>query len=352
MAEQDNETQAAAPAQKTNKLGLSLLNYRGGKSTLCAGCGHDAISAAITQAYFELGMNPRQVAKLSGIGCSSKTPAYFLGEAFGFNSVHGRMPSVATGANLANRALNLIGVSGDGDTASIGLGQFCHLVRRNARMVYIVENNGVYGLTKGQFSATADRGSVQKKGERNTYEAIDVCALAIELGCDFVARSFSGDRKQLIPMLQAAIMHSGTAVIDVISPCVTFNDHEGSTKSYDYTKAHDWILHEIGFVPGADNIEVEFDPGTTRDVKMHDGSHLTLKKLATDYDPSVRLNALSVLQQGKTDGKVVTGVLYVNPNSESFADSLKMVDEPLAHLTEKDLRPAKSCLDQVMDEPR
>jgi 2-oxoglutarate/2-oxoacid ferredoxin oxidoreductase subunit beta len=349
--ELDPVTGATAPTtQKTNKLGLPLQSYRGGKSTLCAGCGHDAISAAITQAYFELGMNPRQVAKLSGIGCSSKTPAYFLGEAFGFNTVHGRMPSVATGANLANRQLNLIGVSGDGDTASIGLGQFCHLVRRNARMVYIVENNGVYGLTKGQFSATADRGSLQKKGERNPYEAIDICALAIELGCDFVARSFSGDRKQLIPMLQAAIMHSGTAVLDVISPCVTFNDHEGSTKSYDYTKQHDWVLHEIGFVQTAENIEVEFDPGTTRDVVMHDGSHLTLKKLAHEYDPSVRLNAISVLEQGKSENKVVTGILYVNPKSESFADSLKMVDTPLNELTDKDLRPSRASLEHVMDE--
>jgi len=335
---------------KTNQIGLTLKDYKGVKSTLCPGCGHDAISAAITQAYFELGMNPFTVAKLSGIGCSSKTPAYFLGTSFGLNGVHGRMPSLATGANMANRQLNLVGVSGDGDTASIGIGQFVHMVRRNVRCVYIVENNGVYGLTKGQFSATADAGSKLKHGSHNPFEAIDICSLAVDLGCDFVGRSFSGDRKQLIPMLQAAAMHSGTALLDVVSPCVTFNDHEGSTKSFKYAREHDWPLHEIGFHLGAQNIEVDYDPGTTRDVKLHDGSHVTLKKLNDDYDPSDRLNAHTVLQEAAREGKIVTGILYMNPESESFADVLSMTEKPLAQLTEADMRPGPEALAAAMDE--
>ncbi|MFG0317335.1 MAG: 2-oxoacid:ferredoxin oxidoreductase subunit beta [Planctomycetota bacterium JB042] len=339
----------AAPSPKTNRLGLVLQDYRGAKSTLCAGCGHDAISAAITQAFFELGVDQHDVAKLSGIGCSSKTPAYFLGRSFGFNSVHGRMPAVATGTNLANRQLRLVAVSGDGDSASIGLGQFVHFLRRNVRMLYVIENNGVYGLTKGQFSATADVDSVLKHGTRNDLEAIDTCGLAVELGCDFVARSFSGDRKQLVPLIKAAAAHGGTALLDVISPCVTFNDHDGSTKSYKYTREHDWALHEIGFVPGYENVDVEIAAGETKDVELPDGSHITLKKLDEDYDPTDRLEAQRVLHRAREERKIVTGLLYVNPESRSFADALQLVDRPLATLGEADLRPGAADLAAVMD---
>lgn len=321
----------------TNRLGLTLKDYRGGKSTLCPGCGHDAISAAITQAYFELGVDQRRVAKMSGIGCSSKTPAYFLGESFGFNGVHGRMPAIATGVALANRELLLVGVSGDGDTASIGMGQFVHLLRRNVRMVYICENNGVYGLTKGQFSATADVGAVLKHGQRNDLRPIDLCGLAIELGCDFVARSFSGDRKQLVPLIKAAIEHRGTAFLDVISPCVTFNDHPGSTKSYQYTREHDWVLHEIGFYPGFSEVEIDMEEGETRDVRFPDGSLLTLKKLETDYDPSDRLEALRILHEARRQEKVVTGLLYVDPETRGFQDVLELSRTPLARLPEEKL---------------
>ncbi len=341
---------SASSAPKTNRLGLVLKDYRGSESTLCAGCGHDAISAAITQAYFELGVDQRTVAKMSGIGCSSKTPAYFLGESFGFNSVHGRMPSVATGANLANKGLHLIGVSGDGDTASIGMGQFVHFLRRNVRMTYIIENNGVYGLTKGQFSATADADSVLKYGTRNDLEGIDTCAMAIDLGCDFVARSFSGDRKQLVPLIKAAISHGATALLDVISPCVTFNDHDGSTKSYKYARANDWVLHEIGFVPGFENVTVDYAEGETRDVALPDGSHITLKKLDGDYDPTDRIEALRVLHRGREEKKIVTGLLYVNPDTQSFADVLNMVDRPLSQLTEAAVRPGPAALQELMDE--
>ncbi len=346
------ESGGSATVVKKNKLGLVLQDYRGGKSTLCAGCGHDAISGAIQQAYFELGIDAKTVAKMSGIGCSSKTPAYFLGQAFGFNSVHGRMPAVATGAGLANRSLHLIGVSGDGDTASIGMGQFVHLLRRNVRMVYIIENNGVYGLTKGQFSATADKDSTLKHGDRNEMEAIDCCALAVELGCDFVARSFSGDKKQLVPLIEAAIKHRGTALLDVISPCVTFNDHAGSTKSYDYARANDWVLHQIGFVPEAEQVTVDYAPGTTRDVKMPDGSHLTLTKLGEDYDPTDRMNALRVCNKARNEKKIVTGLLYVNPESVAIDRQLGMVDTPLSRLTDAMVRPSPDCLREAMDELR
>src|SRR5512140_850525 len=276
-------TTAPTPPKKVNRIGLEVLNYKGSKTTLCAGCGHNSISERIVECFYELGVEPYTVAKFSGIGCSSKTPAYFLGHSHGFNAVHGRMPSIATGVHAANRQLTLIGVSGDGDTASIGIGQFMHLVRRNVPVVYIVENNGVYGLTKGQFSATADIGSTRKSGEANRMMPIDLCALAIELGCGFVARSFSGDQKQLRPLLKAAFGHQGTAVIDVISPCVTFADHEGSTKSYAAVKEHDAPLHDIEYVPYFEDITVDYDPGTTRDVTMPDGSHIVLKKLDSDY---------------------------------------------------------------------
>jgi 2-oxoglutarate ferredoxin oxidoreductase subunit beta len=350
MSSENEAAGSPATAVKKNKLGMVLQDYRGGKSTLCPGCGHDAISGAIQQAYYELGVDPRTVAKLSGIGCSSKTPAYFLGQSFGFNSVHGRMPAVATGVNMANADLNLIAVSGDGDTASIGMGQFVHLLRRNVRIVYVIENNGVYGLTKGQFSATADRDSVLKYGQRNDLEAIDCCALAVELGCDFVARSFSGDKRQLVPLIEAAMRHRGSALIDVISPCVTFNDHPGSTKSYDFAKANDWVLHQVGFVQESEQIEVDYDPGTTRDVKLPDGSHITLTKLDEDYDPTDRMNALTVCNRARREKKIVTGLLYVNPESRAFDRAMNLATRPLSWLAESDLRPGRAQLDEVMAE--
>ena len=294
-----------------NRIGLTRADYDGSKTTLCPGCGHNAITGGIIQAAWEAGLEPHRVAKLSGIGCSSKTPAYFLGHSHGFNAVHGRMPSIATGVHAANRDLLLIGVSGDGDTASIGLGQFCHLVRRNVPVVYIVENNGVYGLTKGQFSATADVGSTMKGGRANELMPIDLCAVAIELGCGFVARSFSGDQKQLRPLLAAAFAHRGTAVLDVISPCVTFADHQGSTKSYAYVKEHDQPLHGIDFVPYFEDIHVDYPAGTTREVRMPDGSHIVLQKLADDYDPTDREAAFAALREALEQQRLVTGLLYV-----------------------------------------
>src|SRR5262244_4670813 len=272
-------TPTSTPAPKTNRIGLAVIDYRGGKTTLCAGCGHNAISERVIDAMYEMGIKPERVIKLSGIGCSSKSPAYFMSRSHSFNSVHGRMPSLATGAVLANHRLMALGVSGDGDTASIGVGQFVHLMRRNLPIIYIIEDNGVYGLTKGQFSATADVGAKLKTGVINDLPPIDTCALAIQLGATFVARSFSGDKKQLLTLLKAAIAHRGTAMIDVISPCVTFNDHEGSTKSYKYLKDHEEPLQDLGFVPSFENIEVEYDPGATATVRMHDGSELRLRKL-------------------------------------------------------------------------
>src|SRR6201993_1259207 len=277
---------------KTNHAGLTVLDYRGGKTTLCAGCGHNAITERLIDAMYEMGVQPENIAKLSGIGCSSKTPAYFVSRAHGFNSVHGRMPSVATGVALANQKLMLIGVSGDGDTASIGIGQFVHLMRRNLPIIYIIEDNGVYGLTKGQFSATADIGSELKTGVINDLPPIDTCALAITLGATFVGRSFSGDKKQLHAMLKAAIAHKGTVMLDVISPCVTFNDHEGSTKSYKYMKDHEEPLQDINFVPHFENIDVDYDEGSTIEVTMHDGSRLRLRKLEQSYDPTHRIHAI------------------------------------------------------------
>src|SRR5438477_5122144 len=300
-----------AEAPKENRLGLKATDYSGGKSTLCAGCGHDAISNQIIRAFYEMNVDPVGVAKFSGIGCSSKTPAYFLGRAHGFNAVHGRMPAVATGAILANHKLISIGVSGDGDTASIGLGQFMHLVRRNLPMIYIIENNGVYGLTKGQFSATADEGSKLKSGVINDLPPMDLCALAVELGCGYVARGFAGDPKQMINILKGAIAHDGTSVIDVISPCVTFNNHEGSTKGYTWAKEHQELLHQIGFVPEYEQIEIDYDPGTIKEVTMHDGSRILLKKLEEDYDPSDTVQALQRLHKAVESGAMLTGLVYL-----------------------------------------
>src|SRR6201986_1001457 len=277
--------EAPKPAAKTNRIGLQVLDYRGGKTTLCAGCGHNVISERIIDAFYEMGVKPGRVMKLSGIGCSSKTPAYFMSRAHSFNSVHGRMPSVATGALMANHTMMGLGVSGDGDTASIGFGQFAHLMRRNLPLIYIIEDNGVYGLTKGQFSATADLGSKLKTGVINDLPPIDTCVMAVELGATFVGRSFSGDKKQLHTMLKAALAHRGTVMLDVISPCVTFNDHEGSTKSYKFMKDHEEPVHDMNFVPHFNEIDVDYDPGTTTHVTMHDGSALRLHKLEKEYDP-------------------------------------------------------------------
>src|ERR1700724_2544692 len=310
--------EAPKPAVKTNRIGLQVLDYRGGKTTLCAGCGHNAISERIIDAMFEMGIKPERLMKLSGIGCSSKSPAYFMSRSHSFNSVHGRMPSVATGAQLANRTMKALGVSGDGDTASIGIGQFVHLMRRNVPIIYIIEDNGVYGLTKGQFSATADIGSKLKTGVINDLPPIDTCALAVELGATFVGRSFSGDKKQLLAMLKAAIAHKGTVMLDVVSPCVTFNDHEGSTKSYKYVKEHEETLQDVSFVPHFEEIAVEYDAGSTVEVTMHDGSHLHLRKLEEDYDPTDKIRAISRLTGAHDKGEVLTGVFYVNPKAPSF----------------------------------
>jgi len=343
-------TTAATP--RTNRLGLALLDYKGGKTTLCAGCGHNAISERILEAYFELGIAPEQVAKFSGIGCSSKTPAYFMSRSHRFNAVHGRMPAVASGALLANRTLHGVGVSGDGDTASIGVGQFINLIRRNVAMVYVVENNGVYGLTKGQFSATADPGSTLKTGDVADLPAIDICALALQLGASFVGRSFSGDKKQLSVLLKAAVAHGGTALLDVISPCVTFNDHEGSTKSYAFLKAHDEPLHELSFVPAFEEIDVDYDPGTTQDVTLHDGSHLRLKKLEADYDPSDRIRAMGRLMESARSGEVLTGMLFLDPVAPALATRLGLVEAPLATLPPERVRPSRAVLDAINESLR
>ena len=347
------ETTPLPSAQKkVNRIGLELTPYRGSKTTLCAGCGHNAITERIIEAFWEMGENPYRVVKLSGIGCSSKAPAYFLSASHGFNAVHGRMPSVATGTILANRTLKAIGVSGDGDTASIGIGQFVHLMRRNLPLLYIIEDNGCYGLTKGQFSATADVGSKQKGGAVNELPPIDTCALAIQLGATFVGRSFSGDKKQLSAMLKAAVSHRGTAMLDVISPCVTFNDHEGSTKSYDYMKDHDEPLHEIDFVPFFENIEVNYDPGETQDVQMHDGSHLRLRKLDHSYDATDSLKALQAIEEARRRNEVLTGIFYLNPEGKTFLDLLHTVDEPLATLPQERVRPGRAALEEIMEELR
>ncbi len=338
------------PAPKTNRIGLQVLDYRGGKTTLCAGCGHNAISERIVDAMYEMGVKPERVAKLSGIGCSSKSPAYFMSRSHSFNSVHGRMPSVATGAMLANRNLLALGVSGDGDTASIGVGQFIHLMRRNLPMIYIIEDNGVYGLTKGQFSATADMGSTLKSGVINDLPPIDTCAMAIQLGATFVGRSFSGDKKQLQSMLKAAIAHKGTVMLDVVSPCVTFNDHDGSTKSYKYMKDHEEPLQEVSFVPVFEEIDVEYDPGTTVEVTMHDGSRLRLRKLEEAYDASSRIESVHRLMQAHEKGEVLTGVFYLDTHAPSFIDMLNLTDEPLATLPESVTRPGREVLEEVMKE--
>jgi 2-oxoglutarate ferredoxin oxidoreductase subunit beta len=337
-----------ATTLKVNHIGLPIIEYRGGKSSLCAGCGHNAISERIIDALYEMGVEPERVMKMSGIGCSSKSPAYFMSRAHSFNGVHGRMPATATGAILANHTMTTIGVSGDGDTASIGMGQFVHLLRRNLPMIYIIENNGVYGLTKGQFSATADLGSKLKTGVVNELPAIDTCALAIQLGATFVARSFSGDKKQLLSMLKAAISHKGTVLLDVISPCVTFNDHEGSTKSYKFMQENDEPINEIGFVASFDEIEVDYDSGEIYEVEMHDGSNLRLRKLLEDYDPTDKANAVRTLMEAHDKDEILTGIFYINTEKPTFIDQLGLVDEPLGTLPESLTRPPKQALDALM----
>lgn len=334
------------PNLPTNELGFTRKHYEGALSTLCAGCGHDSVSAAIIEACFELAIEPHRVAKISGIGCSSKTPTYFLGNSHGFNSVHGRMPSVATGANLANREMIYVGVSGDGDTASIGLGQFAHATRRNLNMVYIVENNGCYGLTKGQDSATADVGSASKKGDPNPYEAIDLCALALQLGATYVARSFSGDKAQLVPLIKGALAHSGFAFIDVISPCVTFNDTPQSTKGYDFVRDHVEATGKMDFVPVRKEITADYEPGYTQEVTLHDGSVIHLYKEGAD---SVRDRdaALRAVREHKRRGRILTGLLYVNPDSQEFHHILGTVKTALRDLGEADLCPGGQALANI-----
>ena len=335
------------PETPINDIGYTRKNYEGSLSTLCAGCGHDSISAAIVQACFELNIEPHKVAKLSGIGCSSKTPTYFLGNSHGFNSVHGRMPSVATGANMANRDMIYIGVSGDGDTASIGMGQFAHVVRRNLNMLYLVENNGCYGLTKGQNSATSDFESISKKGVPNPFEAIDLCGIALQLGATMVARSFSGDKEQLVPLIKAALCHEGFAFIDVMSPCVTFNNNKGSTKSYEYVRDHIETLGVVDFVPMKDEITTHYKPGSSQEVTLHDGSVVRLQKLDEDYDPHDRRAALDKLKESQEQGKELTGLLYLDPDSKELHELLGTTQRPLRSLTEEDLCPGVNVLEKI-----
>jgi len=343
---------APSPGRKLNRIGLDVTQYRGGKTTLCAGCGHNAISERIIEACFDLGVDAKKVLKLSGIGCSSKSPAYFLSQSHGFNSVHGRMPSVATGALLANKTMAAIGISGDGDTGAIGIGQFVHLMRRNLPMVYIIEDNGCYGLTKGQFSPTADVGSTLKNGVVNDLPPIDTCIMAIELGATLVARSFSGDKKQLSALLKAAMSHKGTAMLDVLSPCVTFNDHEGSTKSYSYVKDHEEPLADLSFVPFFEDIAIEHEEGTTRAVALHDGSTIVLRKLDRDYDPTNKAEALRVLHETADQGEYATGLLFIDPQKKDFCTTLNLVDEPLASLPVERTRPSRAVLEQLMERQR
>jgi 2-oxoglutarate ferredoxin oxidoreductase subunit beta len=336
------------PSLQQNHVCRTRRDYEGAVvSTLCAGCGHDSISAAIIQACYELDVEPHKVAKLSGIGCSSKTPTYFLGQSHGFNTVHGRMPSVLTGANLANRGLLYLGVSGDGDSASIGIGQFVHAMRRGVDMVYIVENNGVYGLTKGQFSATADQGSVSKKGAVNSDSAIDLVSLALQLGAGFVARGFSGDKRQLVPLIKAAILHKGAAFLDVISPCVAFNNHTGSTKSYDYVREHNDAVNRIDFIEAKETIEVDYAEGAVVDVTQHDGSVLRLRKLDADYDPSDRVAALNRVHEHQARGEIVTGLLYLDPASADLHQHLHTPTAPLNRLDEAALCPGAAVLQKI-----
>jgi 2-oxoglutarate ferredoxin oxidoreductase subunit beta len=335
------------PALQKNEIGLTRRDYEGSITTLCAGCGHDSVTAAIIQAFWELSIPPHRVAKLSGIGCSSKTPAYFLREAHGFNGVHGRMPALVTGANAANRSLTYIGISGDGDSLSIGIGQLAHAMRRNVNLLYVLENNGVYGLTKGQFSASADRGSLSKKGEANTMEGIDACLLALSLGATFVARSFSGDKAQLGPILKAGLAHNGFAFVDVISPCVTFNDHEGSTKSYAYTREHNVEIVQADFIAPATEITTQYEAGSVRSVMMHDGGWVQLRKVAEDYEPTDRDRAYAYIRERQRVGEIVTGLLYLSPDSKEMHEQSDTVDVPLTQVPYDQLCPGNAELQKL-----
>ncbi len=336
---------------KTNHIGLTVKEYRGAKSTLCKGCGHDVITNTIISAFYEMGVEPHMVAKMSGIGCSSKTPAYFLNQAWGFNSVHGRMPSVATGAVVANRNLVSVGVSGDGDTASIGMGQFVHMMRRNVPCIYIVENNGVYGLTKGQFSATADEGSKLKNGSINDLPPIDLCAMAVHLGCGFVARSFSADRKQLLQLLKAAIAHNGAAFLDVMSPCVTFNNHQGSTRSYDWGRDHEGPVHELGFIPHWEQPDQEFADGEMIDVPMPDGGHMHVRRIDEEmHDPRDKQAAMALLARDyQNEDEFLTGLIYCNPETRTVYDTLNLPEEPLHTMGPDKVRPTREQLAEIND---
>lgn len=342
-------SEVEVPQKTKNQVGLSKSDYLGSASTLCTGCGHDSITNHIVSALFHSGINPYDLGKMSGIGCSSKTPAYFSSKSFAFNAVHGRMPAVATGAKLGNQKLKLIGVSGDGDTASIGIGTFVHMLRRNLPIVYIIENNGVYGLTKGQFSATSEKGSKLKSGTANSFEQIDLCALALQLGCNFVARSFSGDAKQLVPLIEAAFQHNGTSVIDVISPCVTFNNHDGSTKSYDVVREHNTRLQDLGLIHKFETISVDYAEGSMEEVELPDGSKLFLKKLAPhEHDIHDRLGAFKILHDYQAKGQLVTGLFYYNRDSSSLVDNLNLTRTPLAQLTESETRPNRDVLTTIL----
>jgi 2-oxoglutarate ferredoxin oxidoreductase subunit beta len=343
---------ARHPSLAQNKLGLTVRDYEGSMSTLCAGCGHDSVTAAIVRAFYELDMPPHMVAKLSGIGCSSKTPTYFVSGAHGFNSAHGRMPAIVTGAAAANRELTYIGVSGDGDSLSIGFGQMAHAIRRNVNMLYIIENNGVYGLTKGQFSASADIGSKSKRGEANTQAPIDPVVIALTLGATFVARSFSGDKAQLIPILKAGLLHKGFALIDVISPCVTFNDHEGSTKAYMHTRKKQLPLVETDFVAPREEISVSFDEGTLKSVTMHDGSVVRLRKVAHDFDHTDRARVLGYLQERSRSGEIPVGLLYLDEHGTEMHEAARTVKTPLAQLPYEDLCPGSAALAALQEEYR
>ena len=340
------------PNSPRNKLGLTSRDYEGAVSTLCAGCGHDSVTAALIQAIFELDIEPHMLAKMSGIGCSSKTPAYFVSESHGFNSVHGRMPSVTTGANAARSDLTYVGVSGDGDSLSIGMGQFAHVIRRNLDMCYIMENNGVYGLTKGQYSASADVGSIVKKSAANKQMPIDPVSTAIGLGATYIARSFSGDKQQLVPLIKGAIRHKGFALLDVISPCVTFNDHEGSTKSYAYTREHYHHVIDADFVPPAEEIKAEYDEGSAMPVVLHDGSKIVFRKVDKDYDPTSRAAAFSYLRGSVKAGEIITGLLYIDAETGDMHDLSGSVDQPLAQIPYGELNPGKESLSDLMDRYR
>lgn len=336
-----------------NKLGLARSDYQGAASTLCTGCGHDTITNNLISALFLSSVDPYSVAKMSGIGCSSKTPAYFLNRSAGFNSIHGRMAACSTGAKLANHTLSVLGVSGDGDTASIGMGGLIHLLRRNLPMVYIVENNGVYGLTKGQFSATADRDSVAKSGDRNSFDSLDLCALAIEVGCTFVARSFSGDAKQLVPLLQAALKHKGTAFIDVISPCVTFANNEGSTKSYNAVRDHKVILQELGFIQERSEIKVDYPEGETQLIELADGTYLTLRKLlSVEHNVQDTTTAMGVLHEARKRGEILTGLFHIDEEKESLVENLNLSIKPMSQLNEKDCRPTEEQFQNILSQYR